>query len=146
MSKIEDGELICKAWKDSLVKFIEPKMFMFYTDSIKNRNFGKYPIPFCKKFDMNGQQDLKLHNDNSVLTLYVKLNDDFTGCETVFPRQNWDTSNMYVGDLAVWPGVTTHPHYTKKLLSGSKYSLVGRHSILTQRGGKFDDIDFLNEY
>ena len=35
--------------------------------------------------------------------------------------------------------------YTKKLLSGTKYSLVGRHSILTQREGEFDDIDFLHK-
>ena len=52
---------------------------------------------------------------------------------------------MKVGELGVWPGIMTHPHYTTKLVSGTKYSLVGRTSILTPRNNEYDDISKLGK-
>ena len=143
LHKIKDGEKICKSWLATIKKYLEPKILEVFTVAIKNRLWDAYPVPFIKKFSMDGQTDLSLHSDNSILTIFVKLNDENEGCLTVFPRQNWDSSQMKVGEVGIWPGSITHPHYTTKLESGVKYSLVGRSSILIARKNEFDDISKL---
>jgi|TARA_Y100000034_G_scaffold131156_1_gene191300 hypothetical protein len=75
-----------------------------------------------------------------VAAYFVKLNNNFEGCETVFPRQEWNTKDLPVGHMVTFPGVITHPHYTTRLASGIKYSLVGRVTILSPRENEFDDI------
>ena len=86
-----------------------------------------------KKFSLKGQTELKLHVDNSLITFLVKLNDNYGGCDTVFPRQKWDTRNLKKGEMVINPGIITHPHYTTKLTWGEKYTLVGRVTILDVR-------------
>ncbi len=133
LSKINGGKETCKDYLNVLKEKIEPEIFKNWTNAIRNRLWKYYPVPFGKKFTTEGQTELKLHTDNSLLTLFIKLNDNFKGCETIFPRQNWDTSKLKVGNMIIFPGVITHPHYTKKLISGQKFSLIGRITILESR-------------
>ena len=143
LHKIEEGKSDCRDFLNVVKEKIEPKIVENWTHVIKNRLWKYYPVPFGKKFSKKGQEDLKLHVDNSLITLFVKLNDDYQGCDTVFPRQNWDTSYLKKGDMLVIPGVITHPHYTTSLESGEKYSLIGRISILDVRESDYfsDDIE-----
>tara|TARA_R110001583_G_scaffold7985_10_gene38949 strand:+ start:38748 stop:39344 length:597 start_codon:yes stop_codon:yes gene_type:complete len=134
------GEEICKDFLKVVEDKIEPEILKCFTHVIKNRLWRGYPVPFIKKFFKTGQKDLNLHSDNSLITLFVKLNNSFDGCETIFPRQDWNMKDLPVGHMAVFPGSITHPHYTTELFSGIKYSLIGRVSILTPRENKFDDL------
>ena len=138
--KASGGDEICSSFLDVVERAIEPEILKVFTPAIKSRLWHGYPVPFIKKFSGTGQTDLSLHNDNSLLTLFVKLNDDFEGCETIFPRQKWSMKDAKVGHMVIFPGVATHPHYTTELFSGVKYSLVARISILTPRTNEFDDI------
>ena len=124
---------------------IEPEIIRLWTPAVKGRLWSGYPIPFCTKFSKDTKTSLKIHNDNSIVTLFVKLNDDFEGCKTVYPRQNWNSEELEVGEMIILPGAITHPHYTEKLKSGTKYSLVGRISILSPRLNEFDDIRNLSQ-
>tara|TARA_B100001123_G_scaffold324660_1_gene364696 strand:+ start:1243 stop:1845 length:603 start_codon:yes stop_codon:yes gene_type:complete len=143
LSKIENGKNDCKDFLDIIKNKIEPEIIKNWTPALRNRLWKFYPVPFGKKFSSNGETELNLHVDNSLITLFIKLNDNFGGCETVFPRQNWDTSKLAKGELLIVPGVVTHPHYTKKLTWGDKYSLVGRISNLDVRQNDYysDDIE-----
>ncbi|MEY4365303.1 MAG: hypothetical protein RLZZ305_647, partial [Actinomycetota bacterium] len=46
------------------------------------------------------------------------------GAELEFPRQGWTNAAMPVGTLIAWPSLVTHPHATRPLVSGEKYSLT----------------------
>ena len=135
------GDEICSSFLRVVQEKIEPEIVKAFTPVIKNRLWSGYPVPFIKKFSDTGQKKLKLHSANSLITLFIKLNDDFKGCNTVFPRQDWSTDKLQVGHMAIFPGAITHPHFTKRLESGTKYSLIGRVSILTHRENKFDNIN-----
>lgn len=145
LHKIENGFEDCKDFLSIIKDKLEPVIVENWTHVIKNRLWKYYPVPFGKKFSSKGQKDLNLHVDNSLLTLFVKLNDDYTGCNTVFPRQNWNTSELNKGSMLIMPGIVTHPHYTESLKSGEKYSLIGRVSILDVRESNYfaDDIEKL---
>jgi len=134
---IENGKQDCKDFLNITKNKIEPEIIKNWTHVIKNRLWKYHPVPFAKKFDVNGQKKLKLHVDNSLLTLFVKLNSDYEGCNTVFPRQDWNTSFLKKGQMLIIPGIITHPHYTEKLKSGVKYSLIGRISILDIRESNY---------
>ena len=133
LSEISEGKEICKDYLKVIKEKIEPEIIKNWTPAIRNRLWKYYPVPFVKKFSVNGQTESDLHIDNSLFTLFIKLNDGFEGCETVFPRQNWDTSKLKVGGMIVFPGVISHPHYTKKLISGNKFLMIGRITILDVR-------------
>jgi len=145
LSKVEKGKEDCKDFLNIIKKKIEPEIVKNWTPAIKGRLWKYYPVPFAKKFSNDGQYELKLHVDNSLMTLFIKLNDNFGGCETVFPRQNWNTSKLKKGCMMIIPGIITHPHYTKKLKWGTKYSLIGRISILDVRKNDYyhDNIESL---
>lgn len=70
-------------------------------------------------------QSTKLHHDISKITLSVKLNNDYTGGEIVFPRQNFSNKDIPVGYAAFWPSDVTHPHKVTPVESGTKYTVVG---------------------
>jgi len=79
---------------------------------------------FVIKYEMNKQRSLRLHNDASLVTGSVKLNDDYTGGILKFPRQNITNEDIPVGKLILFPGQVTHGHTSTELLSGTKYSLT----------------------
>ena len=79
---------------------------------------------FIIKYEMDKQRSLRLHNDASMVTGSVKLNDDYTGGVLKFPRQNITNSDIPIGKLILFPGQCTHGHTSTELLSGTKYSLT----------------------
>ena len=79
---------------------------------------------FIIKYTMEGQRDLRLHSDASLVTGSVKLNDSYTGGELYFPRQDLSNKDIPVGDCILFPGQVSHPHTSKELKSGTKFSLT----------------------
>lgn len=79
---------------------------------------------FLIKYDMEGQRSLPFHTDHSLVTGSVKLNDNYTGGELVFPRQNVSNKEVPVGKCILFPGQVTHGHQSLELQSGTKYSLT----------------------
>ena len=79
---------------------------------------------FLIKYEMDKQRELRVHNDASLVTGSVKLNDDYTGGLLEFPRQKFTNKDIPVGKCLLFPGQVTHGHLSSKLESGTKYSLT----------------------
>ena len=79
---------------------------------------------FLIKYEMNKQRELRLHNDASLVTGSVKLNDDYTGGELYFPRQKFSNKDIPIGKCILFPGQVTHGHTSQEITSGTKYSLT----------------------
>ena len=79
---------------------------------------------FLIKYEMNKQRELRLHNDASLITGSVKLNDDYTGGELYFPRQKFSNKDIPIGKCILFPGQVTHGHTSQEITSGTKYSLT----------------------
>jgi hypothetical protein len=79
---------------------------------------------FTMKYTMDTQRALGFHTDASLVTGSVKLNDAYEGAELIFPRQNFDNTNVAVGRCILFPSDVTHGHYVPELQSGIKYSLT----------------------
>ena len=79
---------------------------------------------FIIKYEMDKQRELRVHNDASLVTGSVKLNDDYTGGLLEFPRQKFNNKDIPVGKCLLFPGQVTHGHLSTKLESGTKYSLT----------------------
>ena len=79
---------------------------------------------FIIKYTMQGQKDLRLHSDASLVTGSIKLNSSYTGGELYFPRQDLSNKDIPVGDCILFPGQVSHPHTSKELKSGTKFSLT----------------------
>ena len=79
---------------------------------------------FIIKYEMDKQRELRLHNDASLVTGSIKLNDDYEGGLLEFPRQKFNNSEVPVGKCLLFPGQVTHGHTSTKLMSGTKYSLT----------------------
>ena len=52
---------------------------------------------FIIKYEMDKQRELRVHNDASLVTGSVKLNDDYTGGLLEFPRQKFNNKDIPVG-------------------------------------------------
>lgn len=79
---------------------------------------------FVMKYTMDTQRSLNLHTDASLVTGSVKLNDNYTGGELYFPRQNISNKDIECGRMILFPGAVTHGHTSTELTSGVKYSLT----------------------
>ena len=79
---------------------------------------------FIIKYEMDKQRELRLHNDASLVTGSVKLNDDYEGGVLEFPRQKINNSEIPVGKCILFPGQVTHGHLSTQLTKGTKYSLT----------------------
>ncbi len=121
INKISDELYIsfCKHWKH----IIQPVLTDFYMLPSEQWFIG-WKIPFIIKYEMHKQKYLKPHSDDSLITGTVKLNDEYTGGELVFPRQKYKNTEVPVGSMLIWPSSIQHLHYSDNLLSGVKYSLV----------------------
>jgi hypothetical protein len=121
VNKISDDLYIsyCKHWK----QVIQPILEEFYMLPTEQWFLG-WKVPFIIKYEMNKQRSLRPHMDGSLITATVRLNDDYTGGELVFPRQNYKNTNVPVGSILVWPSSIQHLHYSDTLQSGTKYSWV----------------------
>ena len=79
---------------------------------------------FIIRYAMGEQENLRMHHDVAQVSASIKLNDDYAGAELAFPRQNFTNADVPVGDLIIWPSLVTHPHESKQLQNGVKYSLT----------------------
>lgn len=124
-------------WYDLRLDFVSPLFFREYTRHYKrdispilkkvySDCFGEingwFP-PYIIKYDSVGQKS-DLHHDVSTMTLNVKLNSNYEGCDLYFPRQNFNCRDVPVGYAVIWPSTVTHPHGSTELKHGEKYSFV----------------------
>lgn len=79
---------------------------------------------FVMRYAMDTQVSLAYHNDASLVTGSVKLNDDYEGAELVYHRQGVSNKDVAVGRCILFPGMVTHGHECLPLQSGVKYSLT----------------------
>ena len=79
---------------------------------------------FLIKYEMEKQRDLPLHNDASLVTGSVKLNDDYEGGVLEFPRQKFSNKDIPIGKCILFPGQVTHGHLSTSITKGTKYSLT----------------------
>ena len=79
---------------------------------------------FVMRYAMDTQASLDYHNDASLVTGSVKLNDDYEGAELVYHRQGVSNKDIAVGRCILFPGMVTHGHECLPLKSGVKYSLT----------------------
>ena len=79
---------------------------------------------FLMKYSEDTQKTLNLHNDVSLVTGSVKLNEDYEGGILHWPRLEIDNRDIPVGKMILFPGQLTHGHYVDELTSGTKYSMT----------------------
>ena len=79
---------------------------------------------FTMKYSVDTQKTLGLHNDSSLVTGSMKLNDDYEGATLIFPRQGVTNADIPIGKMILFPGMVTHGHHVDELKSGTKYSLT----------------------
>lgn len=79
---------------------------------------------FIIKYSPDTQSKLACHHDASLVSGIVRLNDNYDGGGTYFYRQNYNTENVPVGKMVLWPGQVTHGHEGREVSSGTKYALV----------------------
>lgn len=68
-----------------------------------------------------------IHADFSNYTFSCGLTNasEFEGGELVFPRQNF-SMKIDKGQMLIFPGGLTHPHYTMDVISGVRFQFVGQ--------------------
>jgi len=105
-----------RLWAEKLAKICEqywtPEAYVGLRDA------------FTMRYSMDTQTTLGLHTDASLFTGSVKLNDNYSGAELVFPRQNFTNKDVPVGKCLLFPGMVTHGHSVNELMGGIKYSLT----------------------
>ncbi len=79
---------------------------------------------FVIRYALGEQEELRMHHDVAQVSASIKLNNDYEGAELEFPRQDFTNADVPVGDLLVWPSLVTHPHASRPLKNGVKYSLT----------------------
>lgn len=109
----------CEHWKRVVSPFLEEKIGM-----PSEQWFLGWKVPFIIKYTMDGQRGLRPHADDSLYTGTIKLNDEYTGGELIYPRQKFSNKDVPVGTMILAPSMITHVHYSSELQSGVKYSFV----------------------
>lgn len=79
---------------------------------------------FVIRYELGRQEELRMHHDVAQVSASIKLNDDYDGAALEFPRQSFENSGVPVGDLIAWPSLVTHPHRSRPITRGVKYSLT----------------------
>ena len=93
-------------------------------DKVNSENFLARYLP-------DAQSHLSLHHDYSHLSLVLKLNDEFDGGGTYFPKYGLLSNPERVGTAALHPGQITHRHGARPIYSGRRYITV---SFITNNG------------
>lgn len=103
-------------WK----RYIDPIVEEFWTPT---QMYGLRDA-FILRYSLETQKRLNLHNDASLVTGSVKLNDNYEGADLYFPRQDVSNKDIDVGKCILFPGQLSHGHTSRDLISGVKYSLT----------------------
>jgi hypothetical protein len=86
-------------------------------DKFSNENF-------MARYTTNRQSHLSLHHDRSHLTMVIKLNDEFSGGGTWFPKYQKLSNPKEIGTAVLHPGMITHRHGARPITLGSRYITV----------------------
>lgn len=117
-------DLIWPEMFDMLKEYLSEKIYPIMEDYWNPVKIPGLADAFVIKYSMDSQRHLDCHNDTSLVSLSVKLNDDYQGAELFFYRQNFSNSSVKKGKAIAWPGQVSHPHECKELEEGTKYSLT----------------------
>lgn len=79
---------------------------------------------FLARYTTDRQSHLALHHDFSHITMVVKLNDEFEGGGTWFPKYQLLSNPKRVGMATLHPGLITHLHGARPIHSGRRYICV----------------------
>jgi len=79
---------------------------------------------FIAKYDTLNQGSLEIHHDQSMITLNVRLNDDYKGGGTFIPRYKQTYQAKKIGNAMSHPGQITHKHGGRPVTEGTRYILV----------------------
>ena len=109
-------ELICEQLKKSVFPQAEKHWWPLHVYGIRDM--------FVMKYTPDTQNKLACHNDASLISGSIKLNEDYEGGELYFYRQNLSNAPVPRGKLIVWPSGVTHGHECTEITKGTKYSLT----------------------
>ena len=98
---------------------IAARVFQAYWKPTLNYHLRK---AFLMKYSDDTQKTLGLHNDASMVTGSVKLNNNYEGATLIFPRQEVTNADIPIGKMILFPGQVTHGHFVDPLTSGTKFS------------------------
>lgn len=79
---------------------------------------------FIAKYTPENQSHLSLHHDFSDISMVVKLNDEFNGGGTYFPKYKILSNPEEIGKCTLHPGQITHKHGARPITEGVRYVLV----------------------
>jgi len=79
---------------------------------------------FLARYTTDRQSHLSLHHDFSNITMVVKLNDEFEGGGTWFPKYKVLSNPQIVGTATLHPGLITHLHGARPITAGRRYITV----------------------
>jgi len=80
---------------------------------------------FITRYTMDSQVRLHRHIDHSsVVSMTIKLNNDYSGGELHFVRQKLVNSHVPVGHICFFPSGCTHIHEVLPLKSGKRYAIT----------------------
>ena len=79
---------------------------------------------FLARYTTDRQSHLSLHHDFSHITMVVKLNDEFEGGGTWFPKYGVLSNPKNVGVATLHPGMVTHLHGARPISAGKRYICV----------------------
>ena len=79
---------------------------------------------FMARYTTDRQSHLSLHHDFSHVTMVVKLNDEFEGGGTWFPKYKTLSNPAKVGTATLHPGMITHLHGARPISAGKRYICV----------------------
>ena len=88
---------------------------------------------FIIRYRPDRQGQLSVHHDYSSYTIGVKLNDEFTGGGTFFPKYQVNAMPKRNGNAFLHPGMITHRHGGRPVYSGTRYinvSFIKNTSIM----------------
>lgn len=79
---------------------------------------------FIIRYRPDRQGQLSIHHDYSSYTIGLKLNDEFEGGGTYFPKYKVNAMPKRVGNVFMHPGMITHRHGGRPVFSGTRYIAV----------------------
>ena len=79
---------------------------------------------FLARYTTDRQSHLSLHHDFSHITMVVKLNDEFEGGGTWFPKYKVLSNPSRIGMATLHPGMITHLHGARPIYAGKRYICV----------------------
>ena len=80
---------------------------------------------FITRYTMDTQTRLLPHMDHSsIVSMTIKLNQDYEGGHLRFVRQNLVSAKVPVGYICFFPGGCTHVHEVMPLKSGRRYAIT----------------------